>query len=140
MKKSIILGLLGAGLGWPLYGQGILRETEEEAPYTDPRDGQKYATVRYTTTFPDQTSHTFRWMTQNLSYDAAGSVVYGGDPENGEVYGRLYVWATAMEACPAGWRLPTDEDWYQLAFHFGGLCSAGLALKADSPLWVREHQ
>ncbi|MEL6535635.1 MAG: FISUMP domain-containing protein, partial [Bacteroidota bacterium] len=115
--------------------QGLIRDTEMDAPYTDPRDGQVYETVRYTTTFPDQTSQSFRWMTRNLNYTMEESDWYNGDEAHGSTYGQLYTWEAAMQACPTGWHLPTDEDWYQLSFHFGGNCSAGLDLKADSPLW-----
>ena len=39
-------------------------------------------------------------------------------------YGRLYTWDAARQACEslgAGWRLPADEDWRQLAKPFGGM-------------------
>ena len=29
-------------------------------------------------------------------------------------YGVLYNWPAALEACPAGWHLPSDEEWTQL--------------------------
>ena len=29
-------------------------------------------------------------------------------------YGYLYNWEAAMKVCPAGWHLPTEEDWRQL--------------------------
>jgi len=39
-------------------------------------------------------------------------------------YGRLYTWESAQRACQLlgdGWRIPTDEEWRQLARHYGGL-------------------
>lgn len=30
-------------------------------------------------------------------------------------YGVLYNWPAAMQACPPGWHLPSDEEWAQLA-------------------------
>jgi uncharacterized protein (TIGR02145 family) len=29
-------------------------------------------------------------------------------------YGALYTYAAALNACPAGWHLPSDADWYEL--------------------------
>ncbi len=39
-------------------------------------------------------------------------------------YGRLYTWESAQRACRSlggGWRLPTNEEWCDLARHYGGL-------------------
>ena len=33
-------------------------------------------------------------------------------------YGNLYTWEEALEVCPEGWRLPTDEDWQNLEVTF----------------------
>lgn len=130
------------GLAIPLspgFAQGLVRETEVGALLVDARDGKKYGTATYTTTYPDQTKDVITWMTENLSVAIEGSYVYNDEASHEETYGRLYVWEAAMEACPAGWRMPTDEDWYRLSFHFGGNCSSGFALKSDSELWVSEH-
>lgn len=116
-------------------GQGITRQTESSTPFTDTRDGQVYKTVRYTTTYPDQTKYTAIWMTSNLNYETADSFCYNDEETNCNIYGKLYTWEAAMTACPDGWRLPNDEDWYQLSFHFGGNCSSGYALKSASDLW-----
>jgi len=48
------------------------------------------------------------------------SYCYDGKVENCKTYGRLYTWEAAQRACPEGWHLPSDEEWYHLAFHFGG--------------------
>ncbi len=41
---------------------------------------------------------------------------YQDDTDWGEIYGGLYNWYAARSAnlCPAGWRVPKDEDWTQL--------------------------
>ena len=47
-----------------------------------------------------------------------------GSDDNCRRYGRLYTWTSAQAACRAlgnGWRLPTNEDWRQLANQYGGL-------------------
>ena len=70
-----------------------------------------------------------------MNYETDGSFCYNDDETNCDIYGKLYTWKAAMTACPDGWRLPNDEDWYQLSFHFGGNCSSGYALKSTSDLW-----
>jgi uncharacterized protein (TIGR02145 family) len=61
------------------------------------------------------------WMKHNLNTFADSSYCYKNDPKNCEVFGRLYDWETAMTICPAGFRLPTDEDWTTLTETVGGL-------------------
>jgi uncharacterized protein (TIGR02145 family) len=46
----------------------------------------------------------------------------------------LYDWNTARTACPAGWHLPTREEWDVLITAAGG-SSAGKKLKSKSPNW-----
>lgn len=121
------------------YSQVITRMTEKDSLVMDIRDGQTYETVRYTSVFPDQTSHSIKWMTRNLNFESEDSFCYDNENSNCETYGRLYTWYAAMKACPEGWRMPSDEDWYELSFHFGGNCSSGQALKSNSPLWLNEN-
>jgi uncharacterized protein (TIGR02145 family) len=44
----------------------------------------------------------------------------------------LYNWKTAINACPNGWRLPSDNEWQELADLAGGNEKAGKHLKAKS--------
>lgn len=34
-------------------------------------------------------------------------------------YGYCYTWSGAREACPEGWRVPTDQDWQKLEMLYG---------------------
>jgi uncharacterized protein (TIGR02145 family) len=59
---------------------------------------------------------------------------YNNDPANGEKYGKLYNWYAINDArglAPAGWRIPSDEDWTILTDHLGGLDVAGLKMKSQ---------
>ncbi|MDR1830435.1 MAG: fibrobacter succinogenes major paralogous domain-containing protein [Candidatus Fibromonas sp.] len=89
--------------------------------FIDPRDSETYKIVEV----EGQT-----WMAENLNYNAPGSLCYGNKLENCAKYGRLYDWATAKEACPHGWHLPSDADWQKLVDFAGGEGNAGDRLKA----------
>jgi len=88
---------------------------------SDIRDNKKYSIIKI---------NGKTWMSENLDYNIGeGSWVYEKTISNGifnfdrkklEGYGRLYTWNAAMKACPPGWRLPTDQEWSDLANFFGG--------------------
>ncbi len=64
------------------------------------------------------------WTTTNLNANASPSYCYGDAEANCRRYGRLYTWASAQRACEtlgSGWRLPTDNEWRQMAKRYGGV-------------------
>ena len=89
---------------------------------TDSRDGQKYRTVKI---------YGKTWMAQNLNIKTGNSWCLGDSEGQCRIYGRLYDWNTAMSACPAGWRLPADEDWNDLKQAAGGRNVAAKRLKSQ---------
>ena len=100
-----------------------LHKVQEGKILTDKRDGKKYKIVK----IGNQT-----WMAENLNYDASGSKCYDNQPANCEEYGRLYNWATAKNACPSGWHLPSKVEYETLDKYVGDQNVAGKKLKAKS--------
>jgi uncharacterized protein (TIGR02145 family) len=64
------------------------------------------------------------WTTINLNVNVTPSYCYDDAESNCRRYGRLYTWASAQRACEtlgSGWRLPTDDEWRQMAKRYGGV-------------------
>lgn len=77
------------------------------------------------TTYPSKRMADGRqWTTQNLNVDTPQSYCYEDAELNCRRYGRLYTWESALSGCRSlgdGWRLPTDDEWRQMAKRYGGL-------------------
>jgi uncharacterized protein (TIGR02145 family) len=56
-----------------------------------------------------------RWFAENLRFRTGDSRCYEGDEVNCEDHGRLYRLEDVLQACPDGWRVPTEEDCHLLA-------------------------
>jgi uncharacterized protein (TIGR02145 family) len=104
---------------------GVGGDAGGSSSFSDSRDRKTYRTVR----IGSQT-----WMAENLNFQTGNSWCYDNSVSNCAKYGRLYDWNTAMTACPAGWRLPTREDWDNLV-QAAADDVAGTRLKASSPDW-----
>ena len=97
------------------YGSDVKTKTDyivvSGSTFTDPRDGQTYNIV----TIGSKT-----WFAENLNYETSfGWLCYDYDPANCDVYGRLYTRDAAMNACPNGWHLPSDNEWRNLEMYLG---------------------
>lgn len=79
--------------------------TAKDASFTDLRDGAVY----YTAEAGGKT-----WMKNNLHYAGSGAP-YENSNAMDAIFGRFYTWNEAVEACPDGWRLPSDADFAALA-------------------------
>lgn len=73
------------------------------------------------------------WMAENLRYDGVPSGIKKGD-ESGAKFGRLYQWGDVVKnnACPSGWRLPTNAEVQSLINFLGGDSYAGQKAKAGN--------
>ena len=88
---------------------------DSDRTFVDTRDRQTY----YYTTIGDTD-----WMRQNLAWAGAGHPYYDCEAMS-SIFGRYYTWDEAQDACPPGWRLPTDEDWAEVAAVYGSSSAPG---------------
>lgn len=113
---------------------GLLRDT---------RDGRTYRTIA---------AAGKTWMAENLDHQPQGVSIpwVAGSIDSGMKYGRLYTWTQALGLadsctarscsslvnvssrglCPAGWHLPSEDDWTDLAAAAGGGQKGGLNLRS----------
>ncbi len=135
------------------------KQTDDQGnTFTDTRDGKVYKTV---------TIGTQTWFAQNLNYttgienitdatewesmfggsftiaheERAAWCYYENKQANGDTYGALYTHAGALAACPAGWHLPTEQEWVILTDYLGGLAGAGGRMKeAGENHWLTPNE
>lgn len=65
-----------------------------------------------------------QWTTHNLNVKTVPSYCYEDAEKNCLQYGRLYTWESARRGCESlgvGWRLPANDEWRQMAKHYGGI-------------------
>ncbi len=84
--------------------------------FVDIRDGQKYKTASFLGQI---------WMIENFNFDIKGQSSFYNDDSRNIKYGRLYTLKGAIEACPLGWRLPSDKEWMELAQKYGEFLNDG---------------
>ncbi|MBN1387222.1 MAG: fibrobacter succinogenes major paralogous domain-containing protein [Bacteroidales bacterium] len=114
------------------YGEELSFDTEwpQSGTFNDPRDGNEYPWIK----MGEQI-----WMGVNLAYlpevssgttsttipiyyvyDYNGTnVAEAKASDNYKTYGVLYNWPAAIEACPDGWHLPSDDEWKHLEMFLG---------------------
>lgn len=117
------------------YGNTMIFKTLDST-FTDLRDGNVYKMV----TIGDQI-----WMAENLAYaPSSGNYwAYHNDIANVETYGYLYNCLTALKICPAGWHLPSNDEWKVLTANLGdnagGKLKATGTIEAGTGLWYEPN-
>lgn len=101
--------------------QEWMKENLKTTKFNDKSDIQNITDPRE---WARATSYAYSWYNNNIS--------------NKDIYGALYNWPAVNtgKLCPAGWRVPTDEDWSKLIDFLGGSDLAGGKLKEiNNPTW-----
>ncbi len=109
MKKLIVLALLSIGTNCSL------KKNARESYSQPPRDKIVRSKIMRDKKI---------WMTENLTINRAESYCPLDDTLNCKEYGRLYTWEAAVRGCAElgnGWRLPTDQEWQNMAKQYGGI-------------------
>ncbi|MBI1192086.1 MAG: hypothetical protein GC205_02775 [Bacteroidetes bacterium] len=73
------------------------------------------------------------WSAATTGARASSDASIANDPIYGALYNQFAV-VDPRGLCPDGWRIPSDDDWTELTSAFGGLSTAGGALKATGTL------
>lgn len=102
LKKQLGKKLITVGNPFTLAKEHKMQAiAATKATFTDPRDGQTYATV---------TINGSTWMAEHLNYKTDSSLPDTLLPNNG----RLYLLQEYQKVCPAGWHTATTQDWKHL--------------------------
>jgi len=123
--------------------------TPSKPTFTDERDGKTYTYVKIGTQtwMAENLNFVVEVKDQPTfpgggTFDEESSKCYNNNPANCKKYGALYTWTTAMKLpydncavltcdryiskphhqgiCPAGWHIPSSEEWATLAKNAGG--------------------
>ena len=74
------------------------------------------------------------WSAYNGAREPA-RCYFDNDPANGAKYGKLYNWYAVNDArglAPAGWHIPSNDEWTILTDYLGGVNTAGYKMKSKS--------
>lgn len=112
--RVLVLFIIGSIVASIMFAN-CTKDDEDENPensstegnFTDSRDGKTYKWIK----IGEQI-----WMAENLAYhiDTVGCWAYDNNENYVSTYGYLYNWSIANIVAPAGWHLPTDEEWTTL--------------------------
>ena len=97
---------------------------DRSSPQDAAPDARRQAVVSDTTSSSKRMADDHEWTTDNLKVRVDQSYCYDDTEWNCGRYGRLYTWEAAQQGCRLlgdGWRLPTNDEWQQLAKHYDGV-------------------
>ena len=102
---------------------------DAKTQFCDARDGEIYKFVMIGSQV---------WMAEDLRYGRG--VYYGWDVDTCSRYAHTYSdWSEAQKACPAGWHLPTINEWYTLILSVtDSVNDAGNVLRSTSG-WIDQY-
>ncbi|MBO6136258.1 MAG: hypothetical protein J6P30_06705 [Fibrobacter sp.] len=109
-----------------IFNKSAPNDNKPLETFTDSRDGKTYKMVK----IGEQT-----WMAENLNYQTETSFCYNDDTTQCSVFGHYYSRAEALNACPDGWHLPSNEEWDTLIAEVGGPDSANAKLRSTN-MWA----
>ncbi len=142
---------------WKCYGRKLIGQ------FTDSRDNQTYSAVKIGEQIWMAENLNYAYLEKTADLDSS-SFCYDNSADSCAKYGRLYTWSAAMDSatvfsndgngcgdgttcsatgnvrgvCPAGWHLPSNEEWNSLetfvanTLFDGNKDSVGYALKSAS--------
>lgn len=84
-----------------LYHFGLCSATTGTPTFTDPRDGEVYPYVQLEDLY---------WFQENLRFQAEEVMSLPDRFELAQFCGAFYKVEQAFDACPEGWRLPTEKE------------------------------
>lgn len=136
--------LITACVSFFVLSASCKKESDDDLAIIKDGDGNEYTSVKIgaqvwlvenlkTTKLNDGTNISL--ITDNTLWTNATGPAYcwfNNDISNRDLYGALYNWyaVNTGKLCPAGWHVPTDEEWSELTDLFGGEAVAGGKLKA----------
>lgn len=149
LKLLFVISLLAVTAD---YSYAQVNDSDDKGTFTDKRDDHVYNWIR----IDDQV-----WMAGNLAYlpsvnppsdmsetepyyyvfDYQGTdVAEAKATDNYNTYGVLYNWTAAMNACPDGWHVPSEEEWQTLITHVGGNRAGGSLKEEGTTHWESPNE
>jgi uncharacterized protein (TIGR02145 family) len=119
IRARVLTGALNVAL-WSFGAAACSTSNATVAESRAPSPESRLATITSSKRMPDGR----QWTTENLDVITDQSYCYDNAESNCRRYGRLYTWESAERACRSlggGWRLPTNDEWRQMAKHYGGV-------------------
>ena len=75
-------------------------------------------------------------MAENLAFKVKKDCwAYDDNESNVATYGYLYSWKAAKEACPKGWHIPSQVEWFTLTDYLGDEIAGGKLKESGLTHW-----